>query len=182
MTPPRRLASEPIGNNGTDILSARVSLQPFSSDDANEIFDALQDRNLTRWLVALPVPVDPASFENYLQFLQDPEVHTRILRVGRSFAGLVSLGSELSFWIKADFHGKGLGTQAVGEFLALLPTSVSTVTACCMLENKAATGLLTKLGFSQVGSSIKRFSFAQGHAVPLIRFELSLFPTTTQAF
>ncbi|WP_299848474.1 GNAT family N-acetyltransferase [uncultured Roseovarius sp.] len=165
----------------TDILSAKATLRPFSNDDADEVFDALQDRRLARWLVALPVPVDPASGKDYLRFLQDPEIHARTLRVDRKFAGLVSLGSELTFWIRTGFHRKGLGTWAVQEFLDQLPTDITKVVACCMLENAAATGLLTKLGFFQLGSSFKRFSFAHGHAVMFMRFELSLLSTTNRA-
>ena len=134
----RQRASASMENSGTDIPSAQVTLQPFSNDDADEIFEALQDCSLARWLAALPVPVDAESGEKYLQFLQDPEIHASILRIDRRFAGLVSLGSELTFWIRTDLQGKGLGTWAVREFLRQLPAGIAKITACCMLENRAA--------------------------------------------
>lgn len=179
MTSPRRQPVPPISGADKGALRSRASLRPFSDADATEILDALQDCEMVRWLAALPVPVDPESGNTYLRFLLDPDVHAYTLRVDRTFAGLVSLGTELTFWIRAEMQGNGLGRWAVRRFLEQLPADITTVTACCMQENAAAANLLIRLGFSQVRPPFKRFSFAHEHAVPFLRFTLARSTTST---
>ncbi len=164
------------GEHGGTALGARASLRPYSASDAVAVIAALQDPVLTRWLAALPVPPDRQSGEKYLQFLGDRDVWARVLCVDGDLAGIISLGTELSFWIRPAFHGQGLGLWAVREFLHRLPDGTGTVTACCMAQNQAAAALLRKLGFDLVGPPFRRFSFAHGHAVAFLRFQRRCHP------
>lgn len=173
MTSPGRHPAPPISEAETGALCSSASLRPFSDADAAEMLNALGDCEMVRWLAALPVPVDPESGNTYLRFLLDPDVRAYTLRVDQTFAGLVSLGTELTFWIRAEMQGKGLGTWAVRRFLDQLPADVAKVTACCMKENTSAANLLINIGFSQVGPPFKRFSFAHEHAIQFLRFTLA---------
>ena len=162
------------GQRGTALFLGRTVLRPYCAKDAEAIIAALQDSELAGWLAALPVPVDRNSAEMYLQFLGDPDVRAQVLTVDGKLVGVVSLGTELSFWIRRAFHGRGLGSWAVGSFLNRLPTEFEVVSSCCMAENKSASAVLLKLGFDRVGPPFRRFSFAHEHAIDFLRFQRRL--------
>ena len=159
------------GGHAPDPFQGRAVLRAYSVEDGAAVIEVLEDPEVVRWLAALPVPVDPEAAEKYLTFLNDPDVIAQTLWVDDNLAGVISLGTELSFWIKAAFHNTGLGTWAVAQFLHLLPAKQGRVTACCMQSNLAAKAVLQKLEFEPVGDPFRRFSFAHERAVTFLRFE-----------
>ncbi|MDU9004453.1 GNAT family N-acetyltransferase [Sedimentitalea todarodis] len=148
------------------------SLRRMCPSDASAITEALWDPELARWLAAFSLPGDPVDYQRYLDFLCDPDVFARVVCVDGNPVGVISLGTELSFWIKRAFHQRGLGLWAVRSFLDQLPDDTGVVNACCMFENKTAAAFLTRLGFRRTTERFRRFSFAHGHAVEFLRFQL----------
>ncbi|MFA3920403.1 GNAT family N-acetyltransferase [Ruegeria hyattellae] len=161
-------------NIGARAWKERAALRPFFTTDEGFVLHALQDHDLLRWLAALPIPIDQYAGQKYMRFLGDPDVCARVLCVDERPLGLVSLGTELSFWIKREFRGEGLGLWAVRRFLDELPATTKSVTACCMQDNKTAAALLLRLGFENPDKPFRRFSFAHGHAVDFLRYQLCL--------
>ncbi|WP_120632742.1 GNAT family N-acetyltransferase [Ruegeria sp. EL01] len=149
------------------------SLRPISDQDGSAIHSALQDPDLVFWLAALPLEVDRDTSQKYLDFLLDPEVEASAICLGNRLAGTISLGVELSFWLLPRFHGRGLGRWAVETFIQDLPASYDDITACCMLDNYAASSVLKSNGFQRDASTLRRFSFAHEHSVPMWRYKLN---------
>lgn len=107
------------------IESPRLSIKPFSSDDADVAFPCITPA-LTRFMSWEP----PASRENFDQIwrswlptIEDGSDFVFAIRVRRDgqFLGLAGLHHvqtnmpELGIWIREDRHGEGFGGEAVAQ-------------------------------------------------------------------
>lgn len=156
------------------MIEKHVTLRPFTKADAKALAQALEDPELLSWLAALPIPLDLEACEKYMKYLGDPDVRACVICLDDAPVGLVSLGAELSFWMKRECHGQGLGLWAVRRFLEKQPATIETVTACCKRDNLSAVAILKRLGFESTDVPFRRFSFAHGHAVDFLRYHLHL--------
>ncbi|MDP5220779.1 GNAT family N-acetyltransferase [Ruegeria sp. 2205SS24-7] len=152
--------------------NTEVALRTFCHSDQDVVFDALRSEELARCLAALPVPVDDAGCALYLRFLTDPNVTCRVVTLNGRFAGVLSLGTELTFWICSELHGAGICHQALRQFLALpeVRSGAGPLIACCLTDNNAAAAVLRKVGFVQVGQPFRRYSFAEAAPVLFQRY------------
>ncbi|POF30867.1 hypothetical protein CLV41_10545 [Roseibium marinum] len=137
------------------------------------IADALATRSVSRYLAALPYPPDEATLHTYLQFLCSSGQASRTMELNGAFAGIVTLSSQLTFWVVCKFWRKGLASRSI-DWLAEnyfskpvdLPIKAEVHTA-----NEASLALLTRKGFERSGSNKRRFSFVTETAeefVPLL--------------
>jgi RimJ/RimL family protein N-acetyltransferase len=109
--------------NTINIRSARMTLKPFTSADADDAFSCITP-SLTRFMSWDP----PASREEFDQVwrawlltIQDGSDFVFVSRsaVDNQFLGLVGLhraqteNPELGIWIREDRHGNGFGREAV---------------------------------------------------------------------
>ena len=107
----------------THILSERLSISPFSSDDAIETFDCITP-TLTRYLSFDPPP-SAAVFDTIWRAWL-PKIDAGIdfaftirLRATGRFIGLAGLHRtgdpepELGIWVREDEHGNAYGREAV---------------------------------------------------------------------
>lgn len=152
--------------------NTEVALRTFHHSDQDAVFDALRSEELARCLAALPVPVDDAGCALYLRFLTDPDVTCRVVTAGGRFAGVLSLGTELTFWICAELQGAGICHRALRLFLALpeIRSGADPLVACCLTDNNAADAVLKKVGFLQAGQPFRRYSFAEAAPVLFRRY------------
>ncbi|WP_170758996.1 GNAT family N-acetyltransferase [Ruegeria lacuscaerulensis] len=160
-------------SSAPDTCVGKAFLRPYRRSDATAIRNALRDRGLLQWLAALPIPIDHTSLQEYTRFLADADVIARAICIGDEVIGIVSLGTELSFWLRRDMQGKGIGRWAVRCFLEQLPMGVQHVEACCLAHNTVSILLLLDASFEETSAPFKRFSFAHGKAMEFRRFRLS---------
>ncbi|MGA7781711.1 MAG: GNAT family N-acetyltransferase [Paraburkholderia sp.] len=105
------------------IESSRLSIKPFTPNDAHEAFSCITP-SLTRYMAWEP----PASrdkfdvvWQSWLPSIDDGSDYVFVIRrrVDRSFLGLTGLHRattetpELGIWIREDHHRHGFGREAV---------------------------------------------------------------------
>jgi RimJ/RimL family protein N-acetyltransferase len=113
----------PLRSDEIHIESERLSIRPFSADDADATFRCITP-SLTRFMSWEP-PADKAVFDRiwqgWLPTIADGTDFTFAIRqrVTGGFLGLAGLHSvrgssaELGIWIREDCHAQGLGREAV---------------------------------------------------------------------
>jgi len=109
--------------NRIDLRTARLSLRPFQSEDAAEIYAGITPA-LTRYMSWEP-PASAAAFavvwRSWLTAFQaGTDIHFVVRRqTGNEFCGIVGLHQmgetrpELGIWIKEALQRSGLGTEAL---------------------------------------------------------------------
>lgn len=79
------------------------------------------------------------------------------------FAGIVSLNkmdidsrsADVDYWVRADFHGKGIATKAVDIALSQArKLGISNFHSGCLATNVASINVLIKNGFSKSGCNV----------------------------
>ncbi|WP_239684286.1 GNAT family N-acetyltransferase [Stenotrophomonas maltophilia] len=117
----------PRASNWT-IGSPRLSLRPFTTDDAGEAFIAITP-GLTRYMAFDP-PASEQAFavvwRTWLLTIADGSDFTFVIRrrTDHTFLGLAGLHRtgdaepELGIWIAESMHGQGYGREAVSAVLA----------------------------------------------------------------
>jgi RimJ/RimL family protein N-acetyltransferase len=125
-------------------------LRPVEPADLAHFF-AHQDDLAASELADVPMR-DRATFDaRWANILRDPEITIRtIVDDGGGVAGYVFVfpwGSELrlGYWLGRDFWGRGLGSQAVAEFLAVEPRRP--LYATVHRNNEASIRILERNGF-----------------------------------
>jgi len=114
----------PLSPDEIHIESERLSIRPFSADDADATFRCITP-SLTRFMSWEP-PATREVFDRiwpgWLQTIAEGTDFTFAVRqrANGSFLGLAGLhdvrntSAELGIWIREDFHTQGFGREAVG--------------------------------------------------------------------
>lgn len=114
----------PLRSEEVHIESERLSIRPFSADDADASFRCITP-SLTRFMSWEP-PANRDDFDRiWLSWLPTIVEGTDFVfairhRDDRNFLGLAGLhrvrtaSAELGIWIREDFHQQGFGREAVG--------------------------------------------------------------------
>jgi RimJ/RimL family protein N-acetyltransferase len=113
-----------LRSDGIHIESKRLSIRPFSADDADAAFRGITP-SLTRFMSWNP-PATKEEFDRiwqgWLRTITEGTDFTFAIRqrANGSFLGLAGLhdvrnaSAELGIWIREDFHTQGFGREAVG--------------------------------------------------------------------
>ncbi|MEM9634362.1 MAG: GNAT family N-acetyltransferase [Pseudomonadota bacterium] len=152
-----------------------LRLRSTSRQDSTAIATALADKKVARYLAALPFPLDDEALNTYLDFLCGPGQVSKTLEWNGDFAGVISLASQLTFWIARKYWRQGLAGCAV-KWLTETHFAQSDdmpLRAQVHIANIASIQLLNKLGFEQVGPVKRRFSFVSETAEEFVMLELS---------
>ncbi|MCA8271591.1 GNAT family N-acetyltransferase [Burkholderia sp. AU30280] len=114
----------PLRSEEIQIDSERLSIRPFSADDADATFRCITP-SLTRFMSWEP-PANRGDFDciwrGWLLTIAEGTDFVFAIRQrdDRSFLGLAGLhrvrnaSAELGIWIREDFHKQGFGRDAVG--------------------------------------------------------------------
>jgi [ribosomal protein S5]-alanine N-acetyltransferase len=149
------------------LQTARLTLRPFRSEDAEPLTCLAGDRAIADTTISVPHPftseharawisqygrADPASLHRYF---------AGFLRSEQALVGVVALRdidrehsqAELSFWIGRPYWGRGLATEAAAAVLAFAfgDLELNRVTAYHMVRNAASRRVLRRLGFQGEG-------------------------------
>ena len=142
------------------VLAAPVLLRRFSPDDAEHVRRLADDRELARWIAALPHPYLPGMAEQWIAG------HARTREGGGEHAYAIaraadgtlvgSLGvrpdanenGHFGYWVGRPYWGQGLATAATRAAVAILfaQTDQDAVWATHMAGNVASARVMAKCG------------------------------------
>lgn len=149
------------------IQTARLTLRPFRSEDAEPLQALAGDRAIADTTISVPHPFTPEHAQAWISEYGRPEpdpphrYFAVVLRSEGSLIGVVALRdidrehaqAELSFWIGRAYWGRGLASEAAAAALGFGfgEMALNRVTAYHMVRNAASRRVLTRLGFQGEG-------------------------------
>ncbi|WP_432056809.1 GNAT family N-acetyltransferase [Streptomyces sp. bgisy022] len=149
----------------TENRAGDISLRPLTEDDIPVLFEMQLDED-AQWLAAFTddrTARDAAAFEQkYRKILADEEIVNRIVEAGGEVVGSVATfpmegDTELTYWIRKDWWGRGVATAAVAALLD--EVTHRPIHARVVEDNTGSVRVLERNGFVAVGSED---SFAPG--------------------
>ncbi|SEW11370.1 Protein N-acetyltransferase, RimJ/RimL family [Cognatiyoonia koreensis] len=156
------------------LKTERLTLRPPLPTDATPITAALQNPNVHFWLTAVTQPYDFQDAENFLISCTHASANLHwVLDEGGGLIGLISIGSELGYWLRTEDHGRGLMTEAATAVVTDYFTYADDpLVSGYHLGNDASCNVLKKLGFvnTHIDAPIKS---ATGQPVPTQRMVLT---------
>jgi len=157
----------------TPILETqRLTLRPITLFDAADINVAMNHPDVPGWLTAVPHPYTLKDAEDFIRDIaQDPD-HWAI-DGGTGLIGVISIRSELGYWLNADHHGKGFMSEAARAAVAYhFGLTDADLISGYHLGNAASCNVLTKLGFVNTGLK-EQIKVATGKPVTIQRMVLT---------
>jgi len=140
-----------IENNDLEtIRTRRLVLRPLEMGDAPAIKAALNLWDVTQWLTNVPFPYALSDAEAFIPAVTAPGADPHwAIDAGDGLIGLISVRSELGYWLNYDYHGQGLMSEASEAVVAHhFAANDADLTSSYHLGNAASARVLTKLGFT----------------------------------
>ena len=148
-----------------EIRTPRLRLRPQVEADIPAIIDGLNDWEVARWLTVVPYPYTQADADEWMA-RQTPPVPDRAhfaIDAGAGLVGVVTIDSELGYWLAIAAHGHGYMTEACVALLEwhfnAVPDHV--VPSGYHVGNAASANVQRKLGFVETGMRAMRFVRSQ---------------------
>lgn len=175
------------------IRTERLFLRPGWPEDLEEVFEALNDDAVQRTIAAPGLPRTNAEvqrllrrprnlrYPQFLMYLRAPEGAVLVggAALVRSEDGTEDStganGTELVYWIKARYAGRGFAGETVRAMLdQARALGHRRITAFEPLSNEADARVLMAAGFEDTYKVEERYCQAQGRVLPVRRFEADL--------
>jgi RimJ/RimL family protein N-acetyltransferase len=135
--------------------TARLRLRPVVASDEATVVAAINDLAISGWLSQVPHPYTALDFDAFLTDIAYP-TETFVIEDATGFAGIIGAGFELGYWLIPRAHGQGYATEAARAVLDMqFAHDESTVAAGYFEGNKRSARVLEKLGFTEIGRSLK---------------------------
>lgn len=162
----RTTRQNPIEICGESPVTSDVRLRDVTEDDLPIFFEHQLDPDADQ-MAAFPARDRQAFMAHWTKILANGTVAKKTVLFQRQVAGNVvsfeQLGKrEVGYWIGKAYWGKGIATQALSEFLGLVPARP--LYAYVAKHNIASIRVLEKCGFTLWGED-KEFSNVGGKAV-----------------
>lgn len=156
-------------------MTHSISIRAVTPDDLPIIFEQQSDPAAIHMAAFVPARDQPAFTAHWAKILSDDAVVTKTIVYDGQVAGfLVKFvmfdEPEVGYWIGKDFWGRGIATQALTQFLVLLPQRP--LFAHAAKDNHASLRVLQKCGF-QVVSHDRAFADARGEDIDEVVLKLS---------
>lgn len=144
-------------------MLATITLRPWRLSDAARVAELMNSPQLLRYLTCnLPNPYRLADAEAFLTRVAEQRQPEMAILLDGQVVGCVGArpcpetnDCLLGYWVGVPYHGRGIATQAVRQFLELLPELVpgtKTLTAGVYEPNIASIRVLQKCGFTYHGN------------------------------
>ncbi len=105
-----------------------IAIRPWSPDDAPALAEALQDRQISRWIRVIPFPYGERDALEYIERTIAPKeepdaagfaIETRdgatlLGQIGLSSIDLRNKSAEVGYWVVKEYRGQGIALRAVG--------------------------------------------------------------------
>jgi len=134
-----------------------IELREVQAGDIQVFFEHMQNKD-QQWLAAF-VSKDPSDLEAHNQhwekLLSNPEVLNRTITVSGQVVGHIGRyfmdgKPQITYWIGAEYSGKGIGTESLRLFLEL--ETQRPLEARTAFDNLPSAKVLTKNGFKIAGT------------------------------
>lgn len=143
----------------------RLLLRPLNPDDYGAVFDFMQAREVTQFLLFFGYPLNGSQLEGWLRDVinasPDSFAYWAIIHCeSEKLIGILSLTidrfhhkAEMGYWIGRDFWGQGLATEAVRAAIeyAFNDLQLHRLELTIHVRNKASQNVAKKLGFQLEG-------------------------------
>jgi [ribosomal protein S5]-alanine N-acetyltransferase len=144
----------------------RLTLRPFTLDDAQRVYRLVQDRKIADTTLAIPYPYEKGMAETWIGkhqegFDQGKSVHFAItLTESGELVGAIGMAiepehscSEIGYWIGVPYWGQGYCTEAVAAVLeyGFQVKKLNRIYAVHFKRNPASGRVMQKNGMSYEG-------------------------------
>ena len=139
-----------------------ISLHPFRQDDAHRVTELINSPGVQQYLT-LPTPYLLCHAQDFINRCITQHLPHFCVWVNGEPAGCIGLGNSpggdpseqmVGYWLGADYHGRGIATRALLQFLPLLPALAPhcrRFVAFTHVDNVASRRVLEKGGFTCAG-------------------------------
>ena len=133
------------------ITSPRLRLRPVFPADAAEVLAGMNDIGISGWLARVPYPYSERDFIAFLEgFARAGETYA--IEDDDGFAGVLTCGAEIGYWLARRAQGRGYATEAARAALAArFAAGGGDVVSGYFEGNAASARVLGKLGFVETG-------------------------------
>ncbi|MDK2605041.1 GNAT family N-acetyltransferase [Vibrio vulnificus] len=137
-----------------------VHLKEIEESDLNNVQKYASNPEISRLsYVPSPYPENGALawFEFINSKIQSEEAKVYVIVSDHEFAGIVTLNqfsrvkecTNIDYWVRADFHGKGIATSAVSKVIDKAAAyGIKHFNSGCLAKNVGSKQVLVKNGFS----------------------------------
>ncbi len=157
-------------------MDEAVTLRLVDERDLDAFFEMYCDPESVRMAAFVPKHLTEreSARSHWLRVLVEPTVVARTVMVGDAVAGSVlmfPLGGmpHIGYWFDRAYWGRGLGTQAVKQFLAELTDRP--LYAAAAADNVGSRRILEKCGF-EVVETMRAFAEGRGEEIDELLFRL----------
>jgi len=164
-----------------DLTTERLSLRRPDDRDVDAIVSIVGDWEVARRLARVPHPYGVGDAQFFLDHVVPAEwVWAITLHGSDTLVGTIGLTpeegadtAELGYWLSPAHWGQGITTEAARAVLSFgfETLGLPVITSGYFEDNPASGQVLRKLGFVEVGRSL-RPCLAAGGEVPSVRMEL----------
>lgn len=128
------------------IETPRLRLRPPVLDDCADIVGLISDWQVVRWLSSPPYPYGARDAHHFVTEIANDRTYA--IEIDGAFAGIVSILSELGYWLGRPYWQHGYMTEAAGALVAdHFRVDDTALVSGHFLGNQGSCNVLTKLGF-----------------------------------
>jgi [ribosomal protein S5]-alanine N-acetyltransferase len=160
-----------------DNVAGKISLRPLREDDLPTMFEIQLDDTAQRLAAFTDKTARDrdAYLEKFRKILADDAVITKVVEIDGEVVGSVATysiegDSEVTYWIRRDWWGRGVATAAVAALLK--EVTVRPIRARVAEDNHGSIRVLKRNGFVLIGSE-DSFSAARRATITELIFKLS---------
>jgi len=162
----------------------RLLLRPSWPEDAQAIFDAINDEDIVRNLARAPWPYTLDDARSFVALQHDTHYPNFMLMKRTNGApeliGSCGLGdnggmTELGYWIARPFWGQGYASEAARAVVGIAKAIGHKRLTCGHFTDNPASGrVMIKQGFRPIGRVEQRYSKGRRASAPCVTMEMSL--------
>jgi RimJ/RimL family protein N-acetyltransferase len=134
------------------ITTDRLVLRPVTMADADDIVELINDWDVAKWLAVVPFPYTPDDADDFITHIA-PGPHPVWAIDNGSLIGVISIGSELGYWLGQAHWGRGYMSEAARAVVArhFADPAVSDLVSGHFVANERSAAVLAGLGFENRG-------------------------------
>jgi 8-oxo-dGTP diphosphatase len=186
--PARKPQAAPRRSAGfAPLVTERLTLRPYRSEDAAELHRLINDWEVTRNLAAVPFPYSRALADDWIrsagESLADGSAYHLVIAgtegereimvggIGLRIDAAARTG-RLGYWVGRRFWGHGVASEAATRLTrwALANLDLQILVATVASDNPRSVAVLHRIGFRHVGEGTETF-VARGGEQQVLRFE-----------
>ena len=149
------------------IKTKNFVLRPYNMKDAPQLAKLLNNRNVSRWMMAIPHPYSVKEARARIKHITEEYKRSTIIKIGLAIEkdGILVGGitihriqhghkAEFGYWLGEPYWGQGIMTQVIQEFyrFAFREFRLKRLMAYTFLNNCASERVLIKNGFAKEGT------------------------------